>query len=282
MADLSMLDETVQRWRGFAAKIKARADELHAQGWEETRRLQAQARSTNDNEAYIFWSGIAGQIGSLRDKLNATFEKSVEGVFEEKVGIYRPTWGRYDFEGPAQALLNELRRERNELDAYLLDKGSTRPSEAHAAEDAEAAYQQLQQAHERTQDRFTCCSCGAQLHVARVFCMATYVDCSYCQAKNTFQPSDAARALPSVAENLAEGRVRALRARWEEATRALPVWSADTAVRWREQKAHEIACYVDYINAKFDVIDSIVPELKAQNDLVRTSRIQEMRNTLRP
>ncbi len=272
-----MLDESVQRWRSFAAKIRSRADELHALGWAETRRLQAQAGSVNDNAAYLFWSGVAGQIDSLRDKLNATFDKNVVTEFECRVGTYRSSWGRYDFDGPAEALLHQLRRECFDLDAYLLDRRSANPSDAHAAEDAEHAYERILQEHERTRDRFSCRNCGAQLEVGRVFCLAIYVDCGYCQSKNTFQPSDAACGLPAVAEKLAEGRVSAWRARWETAAAAVPAWSAENSGRWHERKAEEVARYVDYINAKYDVIDGIVPELKMQNDLVRRSRIDEMR-----
>lgn len=279
--DLSILDETVQRWRSFAAKIRQRADELHSQGFEEARAMKRQAASDNDNAHYLFWSGIGGQIGTLRTKVEETFARSVQAAFEQKAGNLVASWGRYDIRKEAEDLWHQLQEERNALDSHLLNLSCTNIADFDDPEDAEARYRDILREHEQLKDRFACITCGAGIPISKLFFIATYVDCPYCRTRNTFQPGTAACGLPTLAEQLAEQRTLELRRRWEAAAAGMPLWSAQNSDAWHAQKRREVDLHVAYLDAKFDEIDRIVPDLKPQNDLVRAGRIEDVRRVIR-
>ncbi len=274
--DVRRLDETVQRWRTFAAKIRQRADELYDQGFVEALRLRQSAPNHSDNAHYLFWSGIKGQIGLLRDKLGATFEEKVQAAFEEKAGTYVDSRGRFDFSAEVDRLLRDLRDEAQALDTYLLHKGSLDLELFESTEDPELALRQVLEEFAALRDRFACSQCGAPLTIERPFFIATYVDCGHCRSKSTFYPSDAAYALPVTVEQVAERRVQGLRQSWQDRARVQPIWSATTSDAWHAHKREVVDLHTAYINAKFDVMDTLLPELKPQNDLVRHSRIKEL------
>lgn len=277
--EVRMLDETVQRWRTFAAKIRERADELYDQGFAEALRLRQSAPSHSDNAHYLFWSGIKGQIGLLRDKLNATFEDKVRAAFEEQVGTYVDSRGRFEFSAEVDRLLRCLRDEAQALDTYLLHRGSLNVEVFESLEDPELLLRQVLEEFAALRDRLACSQCGAPLTIERPFFIATYVDCGHCRSKSTFYPSDAAYALPVTVEQVAERRVRELRQSWQERAHAQPIWSAATSDAWHRHKREVVDLHTAYINAKFDVMDTLLPELKPQNDLVRHSRIKELEKT---
>jgi hypothetical protein len=277
--DVRILDETVQRWRTFAAKIRERADELYDQGFVEALRLRQNAPNPNDNAHYLFWSGITGQIGLLRDKLRVTFQEKVEAAFEEKAGTYVSSRDRFEFSAEVDRLRRDLRDEEQALDTYLSHKSSLNLERFESAEEPELMLNQVLQEFAALRDQFACSQCGAPLKIERPFFMATYVDCGHCRTKSTFYPSDAAYALPVTVEKVAEHRVRALKQSWRHKADTLPIWSPATSDVWHAHKREVLDLHAAYMNAKFDVMDTLLPELKPQHDLVRHSRIKEMENT---
>lgn len=282
---LPALDEPVRRWRAFAGKIRQRADEWHAQGFEEALAMKRRARGAQDNAYYLFWSGVGGQIRALRDKVEDTFEHQLKPAFEQNAGTGGAPWGRqarHEQQAQAEALWRRLQQEKNELSEHLLGLACTNIADFDAHEDLEAQYRQILLEHERIQQGFACISCGAGLTLQEVCHAATYVACPYCRTQNTFQPGSAAYGLPALAEKLAEQRAGEARRRWETAAAQASPWSAASSASWHEQKRREIDLYVDYIETRFNELDRIVPSLKTQNDLVRRSRIQEMNKALRP
>ncbi len=276
---LPALDEPVRRWRAFAAKIRQRADEWHAQGFEEALAMKRRANGTLDNAYYLFWSGVGGQLRALRDKVEDTFENQLRPAFEQNAGPRGAASGR---QAPAEALWRLLQQEKNELSEHLLGLACTNIADFDAHEDLEAQYRQILLEHERIRQGFACVSCGAGLTLPGVCHAATYVACPYCRTQNTFQPGSAAYGLPALAEKLAEQRAGEARRRWESAAAQATPWSAASSASWHEHKRREIDLYVDYIETRFNELDRIVPGLKAQNDLIRRSRIQEMKKALGP
>jgi hypothetical protein len=278
--DLSVLDETVRRWRAFSQKIRDTADALHAQGLEEALRLRAEAKSDNDNASYLFWNGIGGQVNALRSKAQTTFEQQVEPAFHAKASRYNDTLRRNELHEAARDLFYQLRDERNALDEHLLAKACTNVSDMAANDDLEGRYLRIVQAFAASKDKFFCLNCGGQITIEKIFFIATYVSCPYCRTQNTFQPSDEARSLPGLAERIADQRAEPMRLEWVKAAQQVPIWKAETAALWRQKLQCEVDAHTAYIHAKFDVIDSIVPDLKPQNDLVRQARISDRRKSL--
>jgi len=65
-------------------------------------------------------------------------------------------------------------------------------------------------------DKFNCKQCGGQLTIPRLFFIATYVTCPYCQTQNTFTPSTGAQMVLQRARSLAEQRTAHLLKRYQE------------------------------------------------------------------
>lgn len=272
-AERAALDETAQRWRDFARKIQERADLLYTQGMAETLRLKQTRLTVADNEAYLFWSGVCGQIRSLRDKLASVFEDSVAPVFREPSSRAGSATG-------ARALWHALQAERNALDEHLSCRGSVNFDAFDDADDPEESYRQLLEAFRATREGFACSNCGAHVTLNEVFFLSTYVDCAYCRTRNTFYPDSAASTLPWLAERLAQRRSQSFHDAWQQAEREVPIWSVDHAAVFHERRRRAVALYIAYIHRKHDELDKVVPALKPHNDLIRHSRIEEKRRTL--
>ncbi|ETZ23801.1 zinc finger-like domain-containing protein [Pedobacter sp. V48] len=227
--------QTQERWFVFLEKLETRMGEMCTAAIPELKEIFKADQDPYKRAHSRMLAGLLGQIRRMQDQANEVKEDRILGLIYS-LGVLTSN----DFR---EACFNRHYAFEKRCHDYtsLLQKAA-------GQEDLEAFYQEQLASFALIKDRFTCKQCGGKITVSKMFFIATYVTCSYCQTQNTFLPSSGAQMVLHKARSLAEQRTAHLLKAYEE----------------RESKDPDL--YQQYLRAMFDEWNKITPDMEEENE----------------
>lgn len=281
---LPLLQEAQERLFAFLTKLEERMEELTDSAVPELLTVKAD----NEREFYALYSGVQGQLDSIRDKAQKVYEEKIEDLYYQinsAIGVLHPNHReltsfrttcseRYhnDFDGKYQHHFEKLKQTQ--------------------FTDYEALYSQLMAEHERIKNKFTCHQCGDIIPLTKLYFIVSHLTCPSCQTKNTFKPSTLASRLEEIGRGLAEQRTQHLLEKYNQEQqrerdiyhqahllklKISPVKNDSENDRYRkqvneleQQRQESLALapqyYQQYQRAMFDEWKRLVPDLAEQTE----------------
>ena len=189
------MQETQERFFTFLGKLEERLKEFAEASIPE---LQSLGKSDPDEFKRAYHrmkAGVLGQLDTIRTKAMQ--------VKEEKIDNFRMA------DRPVFYSFRETCYKRyDQFEAlYTRYRGLV---EETAAEDHEIRYQRILDEYESIKEKFRCMQCGSPIIIGQLYFTTTYLTCSSCQTRNTFDPGSNAKMLEHVGRSLAEQRTRHL------------------------------------------------------------------------
>ncbi len=280
------LDKLRERFTGMLDETKAEAAELFKTDTDQYRRTYARFRN-----------GIQGQLQTIFDKAsNAHKEQILERSYDLEHDFSNSSNATHS---KARTIINSWKHRCddnyfNKWQTVLRQLESSTFKEIEKEDSLETRYQAILTEHEIIMNKFSCIQCGGMLKLEKIFFIATYITCPYCQTQNTFQPSAKAQQLEDISRPLAEQRCMHLQQAYLiMVQRAKDLFDQRHQLKSRKirlgkkdkKEKHEIesnlaiteqelklaneqkpVLYESYIKAVFAEINKIVPDLKEQND----------------
>lgn len=241
--------QTQERWFVFLEKLEARMNEMCTAAVPELK-IVFEADTDPYKRAHgRMLSGLLGQLHQIRDKANDVREQQISGliysantVIPNLVASAGRPWHDmlHTFR---EACFNRHRHFEAQITHY-----TTLLKEAAGQQDLEAFYNEQLAEFELTRNTFRCKQCGGNIAIPRMFFIATYITCGYCQTQNTFLPSTGAQLLLHQARSLAEQRTAHLLKAYENSHPKDP------------------ALYKQYLRSMFDEWNRIVPDMATENE----------------
>ncbi|MVT09101.1 zinc finger-like domain-containing protein [Chitinophaga tropicalis] len=229
-----ILKQTQERWFVFLEKLEARMEEMCTAAIPELKKVFEEDQDPFKRAHGRMLSGLLGQLRQMREKADEVREEKIIGTMYSVGDI------AYDFREACYDRHNEF-EEKLQRYTELLEETAER-------RDLEAFYQEQLAAFEAIRDKFTCKQCGGKITISKMFFIATYMTCSYCQTQNTFLPSTGAQLVLHQARSLAEQRTAHLQKAYEDGYPNDPL------------------LYKQYLRAMFDEWNKIVPDMAAENE----------------
>lgn len=226
--------QTQERWFTFLEKLEARMEEMCTAAIPELVKVFDEDQDPYKRAHGRMLSGLRGQLYQMMEKATEVKDEKILGpAFSFGQGSHTFREACFDrhhkFEERAHhyiSLLQETARER----------------------DLEGFYKEQLDAFERIRDQFTCKQCGGKITIPKMFFIATYVTCTWCQTQNTFMPSSGAQLMLHQARSLAEQRTAHLLKEYENSRQKDP------------------ALHRKYLRAMFDEWNKITPDMAAENE----------------
>jgi len=275
------LDALEQRWYAFLDKLEEKHRELVESIETEGPAMLAADTDPYKRAFYRFRSGVDGQLDNIRKKAYDTCDTQIRDYYQaQKRGVMDAShdllyaWRERCFKAH-DAFEKRISAAKDQVWARV-----------DVQDDPEEKYKAILEEYDRIRDQFRCKQCGSPLTIDKIFFISTYITCPSCQTQNTFEPSTQARSLEHLARELAEKRTAPLLAAYnaeknldhelynqmhqlkfssvpadEKAKRLAEMGS-------RQQQAVKDApdLYRKYLRAMFDEWNSIIPDLKEQNE----------------
>jgi hypothetical protein len=240
--------ETQERWFIFLDKLEARMDEMTAAAVPEL-----QAVFNQDDDLYKrahghMLLGLQGQINQMRDKANEVRDSNIINFVRSEAAELPLITVSAGFK--YHTMLHDFQRaclDRYHIFDNKLNEHLTVLKGAAGKQDLEAIYQEQLALFEITRDKFMCKQCGGNITISKMFFIATYVNCPFCQTQNTFRPSTGAQLILHQARDLAELRTAHLLRAYEQSN-----------------KDHNL--YQQYLRAMFNEWNNIVPDMATENE----------------
>ncbi|MCW3466409.1 hypothetical protein [Chitinophaga nivalis] len=238
-----------ERWFVFLEKLEARMEEVSTAALPELRHLFEEDTDPYKRAHGRMLAGLLGQINEMRTKANTVRTDSIiDFVTATECSLPQITSraGREYYDrlfAFKMACFN-----RHDVFEEKIHEAITLLQGAAGEEDLEAAYQEQLAAFERIRDKYCCKQCGGNISIPKMFFIATYIPCPFCQSQNTFMPSTGARMVLGQARSLAEQRTAHLLRRYEASNPRQP------------------DLYRQYLRAMFDEWNKIVPDMAAENE----------------
>lgn len=246
---LEEIRQTEEKWFVFLDKLETRLDELCAAAIPELIAVFNQDSDPYKRAHSRMLTGLIGQISQLQQKgIEAKeahiipFMKASSSLLPDLISsagrkyhdrLYRFQMACFDRHHQFEDKVNEG------IAALRSAKGNT---------DLEAVYQRQLTEFERIKDSFNCKQCGGKVSIPKMFFIATYIQCPFCQSQNTYTPSTEMQMLFHQARSLAEQRTKHLLQDYENSRPKNP------------------ALYRQYLRAMFDEWNKITPDMVAENE----------------
>jgi hypothetical protein len=226
--------QTQERWFTFLEKLEARMEEMCTAAIPELVKVFDEDKDPYKRAHGRMLSGLRGQLYQMMEKATEVKDEKILGPafsFGQGSHTFREACfnRHHQFEERAHhyiSLLQETARER----------------------DLEGFYKEQLDAFERIRDQFTCKQCGGKITIPKMFFIATYVTCSWCQTQNTFMPSSGAQLMLHQARSLAEQR------------------TAHLLKEYENSRPKDPALHRKYLRAMFDEWNKITPDMAAENE----------------
>jgi hypothetical protein len=241
--------ETQERWFTFLDKLENRMAEMCSAAVPELQAVFNQDADHYKRAHGHMLLGLQGQINQMRDKANEVREDSIMAFVRTKTeelpaitisaGYLYHTM-IYDFQ---RACFDRYHTFDDKLNHYL-----TLLKNAAGEQDLEAAYQEQLAAFENSRDKFSCKQCGGNIPISKMFFIATYINCPFCQTQNMFMPSTEVQLVMHQARSLAEQR------------------TAHLLKQYEESRPKNSGLYQLYLRSMFDEWNKIVPDMAAENE----------------
>jgi hypothetical protein len=230
-----LLRQTQERWFVFLEKLEVRMGEMCNAAIPELKAIFKEDQDPYKRAHGRMLAGLLGQLRRMQDQANEVKEDKILGLIYSS-GVFTSNNFReacfnrhYAFEKRCHDYTSLLR-------------------EAAGQQDLEAFYQEQLASFALIKDQFTCKQCGGKIAISKMFFIATYVTCLYCQTQNTFMPSIGAQMVLHNARSLAEQR------------------TAHLLKIYEERQPKDPALYQQYLRAMFDQWNQITPDMEGENE----------------
>ncbi len=275
-----LLDETKERLFAFLEKLEEKMEELADAAVPELNAMKKE----DEREFGNLLNGVLGQLDSVRNKAQKTYEEKVEEV-------YQSVDAQIDFQSSFHSRLAHFREECSDRMFNLFEeKYSAFRNLVMETEhtDYELLYQSILDEHDRIKDQFRCHQCGDTIVLTKIYFSVANLPCPACSSNNTFHPSSLARRLEEVGRGLAEQRTKPLLEKYSnEQEREREIYhqlhqlklkaaGGQTAELKQEMDALEHlrkeskalipVYYKEYQRAMFDEWKKLVPDLAEQTE----------------
>lgn len=291
-----MLDNQ-QRWMNFLDKLEDKMQALCEAAIPELQQIHKDDPDIYKRAYGKLLAGVQGQLHHIMEKIRDVEEEKIHGFIaahDADTGRSSLDWVRL------QDILLAYRHaclERRQA-FELVYQDWQRQLVQTGQRDLEAEYQQILDEYAQIKDRFTCQQCGGPIAISKIYFLTTYLTCSHCQTKNTFEPSAQARRLEDLGRSLAEQRTKHLLEAYQEAQqeeRRLYFQMHENRLqraehyqelnRQLEQARKQVMAqaasqYEIYLRAMFDEWNSIVPDLKPQNEKFYHRLLNDFRKSI--
>jgi F0F1-type ATP synthase membrane subunit b/b'/DNA-directed RNA polymerase subunit RPC12/RpoP len=267
------LDEREQRWYTFLKKLEERYDELIAEINVEAPKIYEEDSDTYKRAYLRFKSGMEGQLDMIRRKAQDTAQAQIHTAYNAwDVSILSPDY----------RILSDWRIRcldcHNAWDEriYAKREAAFKAIERQEEMSLEEKYADILREYENLKEKFGCVKCGSALSIDKLYTIAAYITCPYCQTQNTFEPGAKMRNLPNIARPLAEQRVKTFHNEYLQNTYT---GRYDDIGALREGKANEIKYYQKYLRAMFDEMNKILPDQQTQNEAFYERLLSDYKRT---
>jgi hypothetical protein len=271
--------ETKERFFLFIDKLEDKLREFAEASIPELEELNRNDTDEYKREYSSMKSAVLGQLESIVKKAREVQEEKIAyfPYYENERDAY------YEFRNECYQKLHQL----EELKAVYCEK-----IENTTQEDYEAKYSKILEEYQIIKDQFRCSQCGSPVPIDKIYSTTTYLTCSFCNTKNTFEPSSQTKALEQLGRSLAEQRTAHLLLQYQEACR-IPqelyhqIHKLELSLNWEtdkngvaqiekqieelkqqkeklEQQAPEL--YRNYLRTMFDEWNKINPDMKEQHE----------------
>jgi len=246
---LEEIRQTEEKWFVFLDKLETRLDELCSAAVPELIALFNEDSDPYKRAHSRMLTGLMGQISQMQQKAIEAKEEHIIPFMHASSAVLPDlisSAGRkyhdrlYRFQMACFDRHHQFEDKVNEGIAAL------RSTEGNA--DLEAVYQRQLTEFERIKDKFSCKQCGGKLILQKMFFIATYIQCPFCQTQNTYTPSTEMQMLFHQARSLAEQRTKHLLLIYEQSRPKNP------------------ALYQQYLRSMFDEWNKITPDMLEENE----------------
>ncbi|SHE75500.1 hypothetical protein [Pedobacter caeni] len=246
---LEEIRQTEEKWFVFLDKLETRLDELCTAAVPELIAVFDQDTDPYKRAHGRMLTGLIGQINQMRQKaITAKEERIIPFMYASKSVL--PDL----ISGAGREYHDRLYRfqmacfDRHHQFEDKINEGITALRSAEGNRGLEATYQQQIAEFERIKDKFLCKQCGGKMSIPKMYFIATYIQCPFCQTQNTYTPSTEMQLLFHQARPLAEQRTAHLLRAYETQHPKNPV------------------LYQQYLRAMFDEWNKITPDMVAENE----------------
>ena len=260
---LEMIRQTQERWFAFLDKLETRMHEMCTAAVPGIREVFDQDTDPYKRAHGHMVMGLHGQINQMRQKANKTKEESIFHFIDcatAQLPDFISSAGR-EYHDKLRAFRIDCINRHNifeEKIAYY----TLMLKNAAGEQDLEIFYQEQLFAFEDIRNKFTCKQCGGNITIAKIFFIATYITCPFCQTQNTFTPSTGAQMVLHQARSLAEQRTSHLLRAYEAS------------------KPKDSALYQQYLRSMFDEWNKIVPDMAAENEKFYLRMLHDHSNSI--
>jgi RNA polymerase-binding transcription factor DksA len=228
-----VIRQTQERWFVFLEKLEARMEEMCSAAIPELKTVFEEDQDPYKRAHGRMLAGLLGQLHQIRDKANEVKEQQIIPLL----------YSGHMLHPFREACFNRHYAFEDRLNRYVAQLQETA-----GRRDLEAFYQEQLAAFEQIKDQFCCKQCGGKIPVPKMFFIATYLSCAYCQTQNTFLPSSGAQLVLHQARSLAEQR------------------TAHLLKAYENSRPKDPALYRQYLRAMFDEWNKIVPDMAEENE----------------
>lgn len=246
---IAEISQTQERWFSFLQKLEERMWEMCTAAVPELKAVFTQDTDPYKRAHGHMLQGLLGQLSQMRTKANQVREEKINGLLFSGEAIIPDitsiAGSKY------HKLLHTFRMDcinRHYIFEEKLNAAMVQLQQAAGKQDLEAAYLEQLLAFEKIKDSFLCQQCGGNISIPKMFFIATYISCPFCQTQNTFMPSTEAQMVLHHARELAEQR------------------TAHLLKTFKETHPEDPDLYRQYLRAMFNEWNKIVPDMAAENE----------------
>lgn len=285
------MKDTQERFFLFIDKLEDKLREFAEASIPELEELNRNDTDEYKREYFSMKNAVLGQFESIMKKAREVQEEKIIDFpyYENERNTY------YEFRNACYQRLNQL----SELNAaYCQQVENTQQ------EDYEAKYQKILDEYQIIKDQFRCSQCSSPVPIDKIYFTTTYITCSFCNTKNTFEPSSQAKTLEQLGRSLAEQRTAHLLLQYQEVCQKPQLlyrqihelklglnWEKDKNIVAQkekqiqdlkqekerlEQQAPEL--YQNYLRTMFDEWNNINLEMKEEHEKFYTRLLNEYKS----
>jgi rubrerythrin len=260
---LETIRQTQDRWFDFLDKLETRMHEMCVAAVPEIREVFNQDTDPYKRAHGRMLMGLNGQINQMRHKANKAREENIIYFIDcatAELPDFISSAGR-EYHDKLNAFRIACINRHNIFEEKIAHYTSLLKNAA-GEQDMETTYQKQLIAFENIRDKFVCKQCGGNITISRIFFIATYITCPFCQTQNTFIPSTGAQMVLHQARSLAEQRTAHLLRIYEES------------------KPKNSQLYQQYLRSMFNEWNKIVPDMAEENEKFYQRLLQDHLNSI--
>lgn len=241
--------QTEEKWFVFLDKLENRLEELCTAAMPELTTVFNQDSDPYKRAHSRMLNALIGQINQMRQKANNAKEEHVIPLVYAATSLLPDLFSSAGRNGHNR--LHHFKMscfDRHHHFENRINEAISLLRSSEGKHDLEKAYREQLAEFERIKNKFICKQCGGKISIPKMFFIATYIRCQFCQTQNTYTPSTEMQMIFYQARSLAEQRTAHLLQLYEESQPKNPV------------------LYQQYLRSMFDEWNKITPDTAAENE----------------